>query len=107
MKSIFPENYCTELVHQLIRQFENKFWYPEPNKCYIYLPVIFKTYFNEELETYAAKFMNTFKGGEVVTFRGYKILPGYEQYRIIIAHEDYTKTLDERLFYSMDIIEKA
>ncbi len=38
-------------------------------------------------------------------FRGYRILPGYEYGKIIIAHERYADNNDARLFHSVNIVE--
>lgn len=98
----FPEGYITGLLNKLTWEFEQKCGdYYNREEVNIYLPKILNHVLEEE-------FRRVVKGIHYPQyFKGYKILPGYEYCKIIIAHERYPDTNDDRYFHSIDIIEKV
>lgn len=98
----FPIGYITGLLNKLTWEFEQKCpYYHARDEVNIYLPKTLNRILEEEFR---------FTTGNLHSpqyFRGFRILPGYEYCKIIIAHDRYPDTNDERYFHSVNITESV
>lgn len=99
---VFPIGYMTELLNKLTCEFEQKCPYTDDREAInIYMPSILQRVLREDI----IRQMNFNLPIDRTTFRGYKIIPGYEYCKIIIAHERYPETNDDRYFHSVNVVE--
>lgn len=101
---VFPIGYMTGLLNELTWKFEQKCPYTDDREAInIYMPKILLYVLEEDYRSVMK--MHPAIGHH--KFRGYKILPGYEYCKIIIAHERYPETNDDRYFHSIDVVESV
>lgn len=102
---IFPRGYVLSLLEKLVHEFRKKSYFSHDfDHCFIYIPHPLKEILVEEFKEFG---FYQFDSGELVKFRGYKILPGYEYGRIIICHDRYPQYNDDSHFHSINIVESV
>lgn len=100
----FPIGYITGLLNKLTWEFEQKCpYHHDRDEVNIYMPMILQRVLEEDIRS----MVNFDPTMETKRFRGIRILPGYEYGKIIMAHERYPDTNDERYYHSVNIVESV
>jgi hypothetical protein len=98
----FPDGYILGLLRGLILSFRRKGIYADQRSVNIYMPILLKEFLFNDLRRGNGFFNAQWNNGQIDSFEGYKILPGYEN-KIVMAHENYIIFKDERMYYEVSI----